>query len=190
MTLIYVALIPTMWLAWLAYWIIASFGAKATRRRESRLSRATYLVPLLLGAFLLSAPQALPAWLDAPVLPRSAPQFWLGVVLVAGGLAFAVWARRHIAGYWSGTVTLKEDHELIRTGPYGWVRHPIYSGVLLAIMGTVVALDEWRGLIALVLMTVSFWRKLRIEESWLSAAFPDQYPRYRAEVSALIPGLL
>ena len=187
---IYLALIPAMWLAWLAYWIIASFGAKATRRRESPLSRATYLVPLLLGAFLLSSPRPLPAWLDSHVVPPSMPELWLGIVLVAGGLAVAVWARRHIAGYWSGTVTLKEDHQLIRTGPYGWVRHPIYSGVLLAIAGTVVALDEWRGVVALLLMTASFWRKLLIEESWLGAAFPDQYPRYRAEVSALIPGVL
>jgi protein-S-isoprenylcysteine O-methyltransferase Ste14 len=184
------AVIPTLWLGWLAYWIIASYGVKPARRRETVLSRVSYMVPLLLGGFLLSAPGLLPVWLDTLVVPRSAPQFWLGNVLVAAGLAFAIWARRHLAGYWSGTVTLKEDHQLIRTGPYGWVRHPIYTGILLAIAGSVVTMDEWRGVVALALMAASFWRKLLIEESWLADAFPEQYPHYRREVAALIPGVL
>ena len=190
MTAIYNGLIPVMWLTWLAYWILASFTVKPARRRESLLSRATYLTPLLIGAWLLSTERAVPVWLSAPVLPRTLAEFWLGAVLVAACLAVAIWARRHLADYWSGTVTLKEGHELIRTGPYGWVRHPIYSGLLLALAGSAVALDEWRGLIGLALVAASFWHKLRIEESWLSAAFPDQYPRYLTEVAALIPGVL
>ncbi|HTZ77513.1 MAG TPA: isoprenylcysteine carboxylmethyltransferase family protein [Stellaceae bacterium] len=186
----YLAPIPAMWLGWLAYWIVASFGTKATRRRETLRSRLSYLAPLLLGVYLLSTPRAVPDWLSAPMLPRSPPQYLLGVGLVAAGIAFAIWARWHLAGYWSANVTLKEGHQLIRTGPYSWVRHPIYTGLLLAIAGTAVAQDEWRGLLALMLVTVSFWRKLRIEESWLSDALPEQYARYRAEVPALIPGLL
>ncbi len=187
---IYKGLIPAMWLGWLAYWIIASRGVKPARRRESMRSRMSYVIPLLLGGFLLSVPSLPPAWLDRLILPRSVPQFWLGAVLVAAGLGFAIWARRHLAGYWSGTVTLKEDHRLIRTGPYGWVRHPIYTGILLALAGSVVTMDEWRGVVALALMAGSFWHKLRIEESWLGAAFPEDYPRYRREVAALIPGVL
>jgi protein-S-isoprenylcysteine O-methyltransferase Ste14 len=185
---IYMSLIGALWLAWLAYWVAASFRVKETRRQEPLGSRLSYVIPLVVGGVLLSVP--LPPPLSTPVLPRTVPQFLLGVALVAVGLGFAVWARRHLAGYWSGTVTLKEDHELIRSGPYGWVRHPIYSGVLLALAGTVVALDEWRGVVALAVMAASFWRKIRIEESWLSSAFPEQYPRYRAEVPALLPGVL
>lgn len=185
-----IALIPAMWLGWLAYWTIASRAVKPTRRRESMRSRASYLAPLLLGVYLLSTERLLPEWLSDAVLPRTAAGTWLGNALVAAGLAFAIWARCHLAGYWSGTVTLKEDHRLIRTGPYGWVRHPIYTGILLALAGTAVAMDEWRGVVALALMAGSFWRKLLIEESWLATAFPEDYPRYRAEVAALIPGVL
>ncbi|HUN45891.1 MAG TPA: isoprenylcysteine carboxylmethyltransferase family protein [Stellaceae bacterium] len=182
------SLIGVLWLVWLAYWIIASFGVKETQRREPLGSRLSYVIPLMAGGILMSIP--LPHPLSAPVVRWTLPLFPLGVAFVVAGLCFAVWARRHLAGYWSGTVTLKEGHELIRSGPYGWVRHPIYSGVLLALAGTVLALDEWRGIVALALMAGSFWRKILIEESWLSSAFPEQYPRYRDEVAALVPGVL
>lgn len=71
--------------------------------------------------------------------------YWLGLLMVICGLAFAVWARIHLGRNWSGTVTVKEDHELIRSGPYGIVRHPIYTGLLLAIAGTAIVFGEWRA---------------------------------------------
>ena len=90
-------------------------------------------------------------------------------------------------GNWSGTVTVKEDHELIRTGPYGIVRHPIYTGLLFAILGSTVAFGEWRGLLAFGLLTIAFLFKLRREERFMSESFPNDYARYRVEVPALIP---
>ena len=81
--------------------------------------------------------------------------------MVAAGLAFAVWARVYLGRNWSGTVTVKQDHELIRSGPYGFVRHPIYTGLLLAMLGTAIAIGEWRGLVAFALFTIGFLLKLR-----------------------------
>ena len=107
------------------------------------------------------------------VWPRSLSLYWLGVALLAAGLAFAVWARVHLGRNWSGSVTVKEDHELIRTGPYGYVRHPIYTGGLIrrcsapcSLPGTV------RALLALAIIVVSLLRKLRIEEAFHARDFP------------------
>ena len=107
--------------------------------------------------------------------------------MLAAGIAFAVWARHYLGRNWSGTVTVKQDHELIRSGPYRLVRHPIYTGLLLAILGTAVAFGEWRGLLAFALLTGSLLLKLRVEERFMGESFPNEYARYRAEVPALIP---
>ncbi|MBV9755552.1 MAG: isoprenylcysteine carboxylmethyltransferase family protein, partial [Alphaproteobacteria bacterium] len=88
---------------------------------------------------------------------------------------------------WSAEATIKQGHELVRTGPYRWTRHPIYSGILLAFLGSAVALGEWRGLVALALITASFLHKLGIEERLMATRFPDAYARFRAEVPALVP---
>jgi protein-S-isoprenylcysteine O-methyltransferase Ste14 len=128
-------------------------------------------------------------WLERHPLPRAPWMAYAGAVLVAGGLAFAVRARLVLAGNWSGTVTLKHGHELIRTGPYRLVRHPIYTGLLAAMLGTAIAIDRVRGLLAMALITVAFLVKIRTEEAFMRAAFGAAYDRYRNEVPALVPGM-
>jgi protein-S-isoprenylcysteine O-methyltransferase Ste14 len=145
----------------------------------------SHLIPLAFGVWL---------FVRAPVLhQRFLPQWpgwsWLGAVLVVAGLGWAAYARVHLGRNWSGIVTLKQDHTLITTGPYHWTRHPIYSGILLAILGTAVALGQLRGLVGFVLVAASFMRKSRIEERFMTAQFPAEYARYRAEVPALVPKL-
>ena len=93
----------------------------------------------------------------------------LGAALTFAGLAFAIWARFIIAGNWSSYVELKRDHELIVAGPYRYVRHPIYTGLLLAFAGSALAVGEWRGVLAVVIVAASFWRKLRLEEAIMRA---------------------
>ncbi len=115
--------IPVLWLSWLALWAAWSLGTKQTVRRESRASRLAYHVPLLAGAVLFALPWLGNGWLGIRLLPRSAQWFWIGTALVAVGLGFAVAARAYLGRNWSGTVTLKQGHELIRTGPYRLVRH-------------------------------------------------------------------
>ncbi len=116
---------------------------------------------------------------------------WMvGTALVLLGLAFTVWARVHLGRNWSGIVTVKQGHELIRSGPYRWVRHPIYTGLLLAFMGSAIALGQWRGVLAMLIVFAALWRKLRLEERWMIETFGAAYTAYRNEVAALIPFVL
>jgi protein-S-isoprenylcysteine O-methyltransferase Ste14 len=179
--------LAVLWLAWLAYWFNAARNVKTTLRRESLTTRVAAIVPTLLAAVLLAFHGLPPRWINAQFVPQTAVTYWIGLLLTVGGLAFALWARVHLGRNWSGVVTVKENHELIRTGPYGWVRHPIYTGVLLSILGTAVVLAEWRGLLAFGCLTIAFLVKLRREEQIMGETFPDEYPRYRAEVPALVP---
>jgi protein-S-isoprenylcysteine O-methyltransferase Ste14 len=116
--------------------------------------------------------------------------FWVGAALTAAGLLFTVWARVHLGTNWSGTVTLKRGHELITSGPYAFVRHPIYTGLLLAFLGSALARDEWRGVLALALVALALWRKLRNEERWMREQFGDAYSAYSKRVAALVPRVL
>lgn len=179
--------IAAVWLLWLLYWIAAALHAKPVRARESAASRLSHMVPLALGVALFFANRLPVPWLNDRFLPRGIGWFGLAFCLTALGLAFSVTARAWLGGNWSGTVTLKQDHELIRTGPYGWVRHPIYTGLLLALLGSTLAIGEWRGLLALALITAAVLRRIAIEEAFLARQFGAAYCRYRAEVPALLP---
>jgi protein-S-isoprenylcysteine O-methyltransferase Ste14 len=182
-------LIPTLWLAWIVYWAISALRTRAVRRRESTGLHLSHTLPLLLGIALLVTPRWLPGGLSEHALPRTDLSYWLGVTLLVAGLALSVWARHHIAGWWSSAVTLKRDHELIRTGPYRWVRHPIYSGLLLGLLGTAITAGEWRSFLGVLVIAAAFRRKIAIEERFLTDAFPEDYARYRAEVATLLPFL-
>jgi protein-S-isoprenylcysteine O-methyltransferase Ste14 len=184
---LYEAPFAVIWLVWLAYWIVAARNVKAVRRREPYATRFGHIALSALAAALLAFPDRRLPWLDERFLPRTMIAYWLGLIMLAAGIGFAVWARNYLGRNWSGTVTVKQDHELIRTGPYRLVRHPIYTGLLLAILGTAVAFGEWRGLLAFALIAASLLLKLRTEERFMSESFPDEYPRYRADVPALIP---
>lgn len=181
--------IPALWATWGAYWMIASAFAKPVRRRESPASRASHVVPLALGAALLASRRLAGPVLDARFLPRGPAWFWLGAALVAVGLLFSAAARMQLGGNWSGTVTLKQDHTLTRSGPYRVVRHPIYTGMLLAVLGTAVAEGEWRALVAFAAVLAAFLRKVRIEERFMLEAFGEEYAGYQREVPALVPWL-
>ena len=180
-------LIPALWIAWMLYWWVAGRNVKAIQRKESALSRAAHILPLAFAAWLLAARHVPIAPLTQPIVRPSLGLFVAGAVLTAVGLAFTVWARVHLAGNWSATVTIKLEHALVRDGPYRYVRHPIYTGILLAFVGSAMARDEWRGVVAVAIASAALWRKLRLEERWLTEVFGDQYRRYRAEVRALIP---
>ena len=181
--------IPLLWLVWLLYWWLGAGRLKAVERRESRLQRASHGIPLVLAALLFLLPGHVLGVLATPFIARSWTGYGIGVALVALGLGYAVQARRHLGANWSATVTLKQAHSLIRSGPYRRVRHPIYTGLLLAFAGSALALAQWRGLLALLLVTGSLWLKLRREERWLLEHFGADYAEYRKTSWALLPGL-
>jgi protein-S-isoprenylcysteine O-methyltransferase Ste14 len=159
---------------------------KAVAWRESTWSRLVGLVPLVLAFWLLAA-RSMPGWLGQRWAEPSWILIGLGLTLVAAGLLLAVWARTALAGNWSGSVTLKEGHEIVRSGPYRLIRHPIYSGLLLALLGSALALGEWRGLVAVVLATGRSLWKIRLEERRLGEHFGAAYAEYRRTSWAMIP---
>jgi protein-S-isoprenylcysteine O-methyltransferase Ste14 len=181
------ALMSGLWIAWGLYWLISARNAKTTERRESSSSRSFYSALLLAGALLMLLPRTWLGPLATPLLPEAALRFRVALGLLATGLAFTVWARLHLGRNWSGTVTVKQGHELIRSGPYGLVRHPIYTGLSLAFAGTAIACGDVAATLGLALVVVSFLYKLRIEEGFMRGQFPGQYASYAAEVPALLP---
>ncbi len=189
MRLLYEYLFPAMWLAYILYWRFMARDVKSTERLESSSSRWTRLVLFLCGAVLLALPHVRPAFLNQRFLPSGLWMFWLGTAMSASGFLFSIWARRHLGKNWSQAVTLKKDHELITNGPYALVRHPIYTGLLLAFFGSAIARAEWRGLLALALIFIALWRKLSLEEKWMREHFGDSYEAYSRGVRALIPFL-
>ena len=180
-------IIGVLWLAWLAFWSFSATAIKAAERRESAGSRASHVVPLVLGAVMIVTPGEPWGLLSSRPVPYVPLLAWAGTLLLAVGLAFSVWARLHLGRNWSGDVTLKYDHELIKTGPYRFVRHPIYTGLLLALVGCAIARDELRGLVGVLMAAAALVRKLRLEERWLRERFGTDYDRYREDVAALIP---
>ena len=182
--------LAALWLPWLAYWIFAARNVKATRRRENFTTFLLNRAFVVVGALLLVVWHPPLHWLNerfVPLTMAAIAAYWLGLLMVAMGLAFAVWARVFLGRNWSGTVTIKQDHELVRSGPYGVVRHPIYTGLLLALLGTAVAIGEWRGLLGFAAIGIGFLIKIRTEERFMSEIFGEKYARYRAQVPALIP---
>ncbi len=190
MNLLHRYLIPGFWLLWAAYWWAASRQVKATMRVESIGSRFLHVAPLVLAMLVLALPSFPVPVLGERFLPWSEWPFWLGASLTLLGLLVAVWARAHLGGNWSGIVTVKEGHELVVSGPYGIVRHPIYTGLLLAFAGSGLARAEWRGLVAAAIAFWALWRKLRIEERWMREHFGEAYEAYRKRARALIPYVL
>ncbi|HEY4341424.1 MAG TPA: isoprenylcysteine carboxylmethyltransferase family protein [Steroidobacteraceae bacterium] len=192
MVLFYQALFPTLWLIWGAYWWAQSRGAKATARQESLFSRVSYMAPLLVAFALLWFPRLPIPVLRERFLPLVEWPLWAGAgaTLTATGLSLAIWARAHLGRNWSATITIKEDHELTTDGPYRAVRHPIYTGLLLAFVGQAIARGELQEAVAVALALWSFWRKLRIEEQWMREQFGVGYQAYARQVSALIPFIL
>lgn len=175
------------WAAFALYWLISAFRRKATKKRETSFQRLAYSLPLFVAFWMLFEPEAQLGWLKTRFVPAEATWQWFGVAVTAAGVALAIWARRHIGSNWSGIVTLKEGHELIRTGPYGSIRHPIYTGMLIGLLGTATAIGEVRGLIAVAVGWLSFYVKARREESFLSQEFGPAFDAHKHDTGMFLP---
>ncbi len=183
---LFLSLFVLMWGGWFAVWNIMARRVKEPAQTEGPVARLSHIVPVVVAGYLLVARVPVPLLNDrfAPLTIWSAA---LGAALTFAGLAFSIWARFVIADNWSSDVQLKRDHELIVKGPYRWVRHPIYTGLLLAFLGSAWAVGEWRGMLAVAIVASSFWRKLKLEEAIMRRQFGEAYARYAARVPALIP---
>jgi protein-S-isoprenylcysteine O-methyltransferase Ste14 len=186
----YEGLFPALWIGFLLYWQIKAAGTKATTRLEPAASRIVRAVVFLIAIVLMSWPHPPLSWLNRQFLPQGLWTFWLGAAITAAGLFFAVWAREHLGTNWSRSVTIKQDHQLIVTGPYTLVRHPIYTGILTGFLGSTLALAEVRGIVAFVLISLVLWYKLRMEEQWMRTQFGAPYEAYFRRTAALVPFVL
>ena len=179
-------MIAACWIIFLTYWIISASRIKAAVERKSLASALAYRLPNLLGVALFFLSHRTSP-LNLPVIPQSELTMVLGDIVCVLGLFLAVWSRRTLGGNWSSNVTFKQDHQLIQTGPYRFARHPIYTGILMMLLGTAIAagiLGCWIGLLS---VGIGFWIKLKQEERLLLQHFPDSYPAYRLRVKALVP---
>lgn len=172
------------------YWLVSALKLKKTKQRETWSQRLRYVLPLVAASYFLVRPEARYEWLGARFVPASAAVEWIGVVLTAAGVAVALWARWHLGANWSGVVTLKEGHELIRTGPYRTMRHPIYTGILLGLLGTAVAMGEVRGLLAVAITWLSFYWKARREESLLTQEFGEKFAAHAKRTGMFLPKIV
>lgn len=177
-----------VWLALGIFWLVMAFTAKRAAHTQSPGSRIMQITPEILAFTLLFGRFPWPQWLRWRFVPESALTIcWLGLALTVAGIGFSVWARLFLGRNWSGRVTIKEQHELIQTGPYSIVRHPIYSGFLLAILGTALVQGELRSLLALPMAALGWGLKLRLEESFMAQQFGNAYLDYKRRVKALVP---
>ncbi|MFL5636306.1 MAG: methyltransferase family protein [Gemmatimonadaceae bacterium] len=181
--------IQALWVVWLLGWLLAAVSTAKTIAHESAASRLTYSAFTWAGAYMLFAQSNVLGFLLHPLYPSRNWISWTGAALVAIGLSVAVWARVYLGKLWSGTVTLKAQHTIIRSGPYGAVRHPIYSGLLLAVIGTAIVRGTRGSLVGVVLMGVAVVLKLRREERFLTEHLGAEYQSYQRDVPALIPRL-
>ena len=186
----YESFFPVLWIAFLIYWQIKAVNTKTTRRLEPVASRILRAVILLTAIVLLATTRIPMLWLYLQLWPAGLWSFWLGAAVMVAGLLFAVWARVHLGRNWSSSVTIKQGHELITTGPYAVVRHPIYTGILAGFLGMAIAISQVRGFIVFLLIFVAFWIKFRMEEQWMRSQFGEAYATYARQTAALVPYLL
>ncbi len=180
------------WLSVWLFWLWNSRTEKRSVRSESLGKRmVVYWIPLTVGGLLLGPGSWFgPGLLRESFLPRSIVTESAGLTLCLVGAAVACWSRWLLGGNWSAVVQLKENHELVQSGPYRVVRHPIYTSVLILFVGTALMIGELRGLLAVAIVSVSLWLKLRQEERWLAEHFGDNYRVYQRRTRALFPRLL
>jgi protein-S-isoprenylcysteine O-methyltransferase Ste14 len=165
-------------------------SSKATSHRPVGLNSLTPYLPVLIGVALLRLHVLPESWIKEPLLPHPMAVAAAGLAITVLGVVFAIWSRVTLGRNWSSVPQVKEQHELVVKGPYRIVRHPIYTGLILTVAGTGLALDRGIGLFMAVLVFASYWLKSRVEEKLMMETFPEEYPEYRRRVSALIPGIL
>jgi protein-S-isoprenylcysteine O-methyltransferase Ste14 len=182
-------LFAVIWIGWIVSWMAAALWSGRTEKRAPALSGWAYSAAIVIGGLLL---------LHSARRLLHEPRLWhvgyggayaLAAVTLAG-VVFAWWARIHLGRLWSGAITRKEGHRVIDSGPYALVRHPIYTGLMVAIIATAAAQATPSGVIGAALIVAGFWLKARAEERFLMAELgPDAYSAYRRRVPMLVPFL-
>jgi protein-S-isoprenylcysteine O-methyltransferase Ste14 len=165
------SIIIALWIAFAAYLLMAARGTRATEQAESIASRWSYLVPLIIGAGLCLGWGSRFSWLNVQLIARSRTSELTGLLLTIAGLALATWARWHLGALWSGRVTLKVDHQLVHSGPYAFLSHPMYVGLSIALLGAAISQGQVGSFAGFGIVCAAFWHKSRIENRMLAQRF-------------------
>jgi protein-S-isoprenylcysteine O-methyltransferase Ste14 len=178
------------WVIFLVYWIISSFAAKRIAQSEDRGGKAARFVTLVIAWILLTdAADPRLGVLSKRFMPWIPWLEWLAAAMTVGGVAFAIWARVHIGKFWSASVALKSEHKLIRSGPYSRIRHPIYTGIIVALFATALVIGRYAALLAFAIYFVGFCYKARKEEALLAGQFGSAFDEHRRSTGFLLPKL-
>lgn len=172
-------IIEVAWVAFGLYWLIAALGRKPAQRREPAAERMFHVLWMIGASYLLFEFDPRLGALNRRFLPEKMWIAGLGAAITVAGIGIAIWARRHLGRNWSAEVTIRKGHSLIRSGPYTYIRHPIYSGMLLGILGTAIAVGEYRGLAALAIFWIGWAQKARKEESFLAQEFGPAFAEHK-----------
>lgn len=175
-----------VWVLFSIYWEIAAKNAARDKSSESPASRGLHVFMVNAALLLLFVP--VPG-LTGRYLPATSLVVAVGLTIQGSAVLLAVWARRHLGRNWSGRITIKVGHELVRSGPYRFVRHPIYTALLGMYAGSAMVSGEWHALVGLALAAFAYFRKFRMEEANLAVAFGAAWGDYCRSTRALLPGL-
>lgn len=182
-------LLSLIWLAWVVSWVVASVWSGRTKSHVRTWDSWVYRLPILIGAILLMPPTARAVGARQLYDPGSFGTYALAVVTLLG-ISFTWWARIHLGRFWSNAITHKEGHHIIDTGPYGMVRHPIYTGLIIGILATGIAVATWPALLGALFVSFGEWQKARMEEGFLSLELGQEaYRNYSRRVPMIVPFL-
>jgi len=175
------------WMIWVIWWLAMAFFNKSTKRSESVMQRFEHLVPAMVGFALIFREGFGGGWLARPIFEAGPALLLICVVATVLGLLFAVWARLTLGRNWSGTITIKTNHQLIRRGPYRWIRHPIYTGMLAALLTVAITQGSLSGVLGFALVFFGLFRKARREELFLSQEFGEGFAEHRQHTGMFLP---
>ena len=176
-----------IWFIWCIVWLLMAAWSKPSKRREFPWQRLEHVIPMVIGFMLIYNHNFAWSWLATRLVSDNSAVALIGLLLTAGGLLFAVWARIALGANWSGTVTIKSGHNLIRRGPYRWIRHPIYTGLLASMVGTVLLQGEVRSILGFVLVVLALYRKAKREERFLSDEFGEGFAEHAKHTGMFLP---
>jgi protein-S-isoprenylcysteine O-methyltransferase Ste14 len=178
-----------LWVVLMLVWVVLMFGMKRAKKRERWNERLGYLLLLLTGSWLIFGTRSNWTTLNFRVLPYERVVWGIGLAMTTIGVGIAIWARLSLGANWSGTVTLKNQHELIRSGLYRWVRHPIYTGIALGMFGSAIIRGYLIGLIGAGMVLLGFFIKARREESFLHEEFGVGFEEHARQTGMFLPKL-
>lgn len=183
-------LIRTAWIVTAIIWLVAAAFAKPGVKTGSPWNRLASITFAIVGGFCIGDKLLHWGWLSERFLPHTLNIALFGAGLTVLGCLFAIWARLALGSNWSGAPGVKQDHVLVQKGPYSITRHPIYTGMLTAVLGTAIAVGQYRAILGFVMVIFSILLKIVQEEKLMSESFPQDYPAYRSRVRALVPWVL